>query len=121
MRLLMLIPFLAALPCRADDAPAIWEKGAKLVKLAADGEGGEGPAWHPRLGVLTSGKGGICRYSLDGKATIHRPSSSWYHGLRSSPRRSFFRTVAHVGSACINLALISSSIRNASFRPVFTP
>ncbi len=50
----------------------IFEKGARLEVLAGGGEGGEGPAWHPKLGVLTSGKGGICRYSLDGKASVHR-------------------------------------------------
>jgi len=50
----------------------IFEKGAKLEVLAGGGEGGEGPAWHPTLGVLSSGKGGICRFSLDGKASIHK-------------------------------------------------
>ncbi|MBY0232882.1 MAG: SMP-30/gluconolactonase/LRE family protein, partial [Gemmataceae bacterium] len=67
----VLILLLAALPSRADDAPALWEKGAKLQKLSADGSGGEGPAWHPELGVLTSGRGGIHRFH-EGKSSIHR-------------------------------------------------
>jgi gluconolactonase len=54
----------------ADDE--VFEKGAKLEALTRGGEGGEGPAWHPKLGVLTSGRGGICRFSLDGEASIYR-------------------------------------------------
>ena len=37
----------------------IFEPGAKLTRLAGDGAGGEGPAWDPKLGVLTSGRKGI--------------------------------------------------------------
>ncbi len=53
--------------------PAIFEPGAKL-KVEAEGEGaGEGPAWHPKLGVLTSGNNGhINRLDLSGKASIYR-------------------------------------------------
>ena len=72
MRLLMLILLLAALPCRAEDPPAIWEPGARLEPLATDGSGGEGPAWHPKLGVLTSGRGHVCRFALDGTTLVHR-------------------------------------------------
>jgi gluconolactonase len=56
--------------------PAIFEPGAKL-KVEAEGDGaGEGPAWHPKLGVLTSGHNGhINRFSLDGKASIHRKNA----------------------------------------------
>src|SRR5438105_11370089 len=50
----------------------IFEPGAKLKVEAADGSGGEGPAWHPKLGVLTSGNGHICRLDRDGKSHIHR-------------------------------------------------
>jgi sugar lactone lactonase YvrE/dienelactone hydrolase len=37
----------------------IFAPNAKLTTLAADGAGGEGPAWDPKLGVLTSGAKGI--------------------------------------------------------------
>ncbi len=56
--------------------PAIFEPDAKL-KVEADGEGaGEGPAWHPKLGVLTSGNNGhINRLDLTGKASIWRKNA----------------------------------------------
>jgi gluconolactonase len=50
----------------------IFEPGAKLKTEAADGSGGEGPAWHPKLGVLTSGNGHICRLDRDSKSHIYR-------------------------------------------------
>jgi gluconolactonase len=50
----------------------IFEKGAKLEVVADGGIGGEGPAWHPKLGVLSSGNGHVNRVDLAGKATIHR-------------------------------------------------
>jgi gluconolactonase len=56
--------------------PMIFEAGAKL-QVEAEGDGaGEGPAWHPKLGVLTSGHNGhINRLSLDGKSSIHRKNA----------------------------------------------
>lgn len=51
----------------ADD---IFENDARL-KVEAEG-GGEGPAWHPQLGVLMSGDGHINRLDLKGKTTIYR-------------------------------------------------
>jgi gluconolactonase len=51
---------------------AIFAPGAKLKTLAGDGVGGEGPAWHPKLGLLTSGNGHICQLDQGGKATIYR-------------------------------------------------
>ena len=51
---------------------AIFLKGAKLKVEAKAGAGGEGPAWHPKLGILSSGNGHIMRLDLDGKSTIHR-------------------------------------------------
>ena len=53
--------------------PAIFEPGAKL-KIEAEGEGGgEGPAWHPKLGVFTSGGDGhLHLLGLDGKQSIFR-------------------------------------------------
>ena len=44
---------------------AIFEPGAKLKVESGDGSGGEGPAWDPKLGLLTSGNGHI--YQLDRK------------------------------------------------------
>lgn len=55
----------------AADEP-IFEPGAKLKVEAAKGSAGEGPAWDPELGVLTSGTGGIHRLSRDGKTSIYR-------------------------------------------------
>ena len=51
---------------------AIFAPGAKLKVEAKAGAGGEGPAWHPKLGVLSSGNGHIMRLDLAGKSTIHR-------------------------------------------------
>ena len=53
--------------------PVIFEPGAKL-KVEAEGDGGgEGPAWHPKLGVFTSGNNGHM-YLLEpsGKSRIYR-------------------------------------------------
>jgi gluconolactonase len=47
---------------------------AKLEEVVAKGAG-EGPAWDPTLGILTSGDGHIFRYSLDGKSTIYRENA----------------------------------------------
>ena len=51
----------------------IFEPGAKL-KVEAEGDGGgEGPAWHPKLGVFTSGGDGhLHLLGLDGKQKIYR-------------------------------------------------
>ena len=50
----------------------IFEPGAKLKVEAGKGSAGEGPAWDPELGILTSGHNGIHRLSIDGKSSIHR-------------------------------------------------
>ncbi len=60
---------LISIPAFAGD---IFAPDATLKVESAKGEGGEGPAWHPELGVLTSGNDNICRLSLDGKATVYR-------------------------------------------------
>jgi sugar lactone lactonase YvrE/dienelactone hydrolase len=51
---------------------AIFETGAKLTKLSENGAGGEGPAWDPLLGVLTSGSKGIHQLTPGGKQLIFR-------------------------------------------------
>src|SRR5262249_4960462 len=72
MRLpLLALAFLAAIPVAAQEEP-IFEPGAKLTVLAGDGSGGEGPAWDPKLGVLTSGKDGIHQFTPDGMARVWR-------------------------------------------------
>lgn len=50
----------------------IFEPGTKL-KIEAEGDvGGEGPAWHPKLGVLMSGNDHINQLDRDGKSKIYR-------------------------------------------------
>ena len=53
-------------------ADPIFEPGAKLKVEAGQGAGGEGPAWHPQLGVLSSGNGHIMRLTREGKSLVHR-------------------------------------------------
>lgn len=66
---LLSVAVLAA-PGWAEDA--IFETGAKLKRETAQGTGGEGPAWHPKLGVLSSGNGHINRLDRDGKPSVWR-------------------------------------------------
>jgi gluconolactonase len=61
---------LAAGASRADEP--IFEPGAKLKVEAEGGIGGEGPAWHPKLGVLMSGNDNLNQFDRDGKAKIYR-------------------------------------------------
>jgi gluconolactonase len=50
----------------------IFPPGAKLAVEAGDGAGGEGPAWHPELGVLSSGNGHVYQLDRAGKSRIYR-------------------------------------------------
>ena len=52
-------------------AEPILAPGAKPVMLQETGAG-EGPAWHPELGLLTSGEGNINQRDRDGKMSIYR-------------------------------------------------
>jgi gluconolactonase len=73
-------PFAAAFLCLlAPLAPAfaadeaIFDPGAKLKVEVGDGAGGEGPAWHPKLGVLSSGAdNSIHQLDSDGKSRVWR-------------------------------------------------
>src|SRR5260370_27487213 len=57
----------------ADDKDdAIFEPGSKLKVESGKGSGGEAPAWHPKLGVLTSGNAGILRLDPAGKTQLYR-------------------------------------------------
>jgi gluconolactonase len=53
-------------------AAALFAPGAKLKVEAGGGAGGEGPAWHPKLGVLSSGNNHIYQLTRDGKSRIYR-------------------------------------------------
>jgi gluconolactonase len=50
----------------------IFAPGATLKMEAGDGVGGEGPAWHSKLGVLCSGNGHIYRLARDSRVSIYR-------------------------------------------------
>jgi len=54
---------------------AIFEKDAQLTVLAKAPTAGEGPAWHPKLGVFTSGGGHIYRLDHQGKSSIFRKNA----------------------------------------------
>jgi gluconolactonase len=60
---------LALLLLLAVPAQGVFEKDSLRI-LAAGGQGGEGPAWHPQKGIFASGKGGITFLGLDGKTGI---------------------------------------------------
>jgi gluconolactonase len=66
--LCVLVLALTAVPASADDSIFT----SKLKVEAGKGVGGEGPAWHPELGVLCSGNGHVNRVDLKGKASVHR-------------------------------------------------
>jgi sugar lactone lactonase YvrE len=63
----------------------IFEPGAKLKVEAAGGAGGEGPAWHPELGVLSSGNNHIYQLTRDGKSRIYRKDAGT-NGLLFDPK-----------------------------------
>ena len=80
----LLLLTVAAPPRRTDD---IFELGAHLKIETEDGRGygGEGPAWHPSLGVLMSGNGHTNRLSRDGQTTIHSKDSGT-NGMLFDPK-----------------------------------
>jgi gluconolactonase len=67
--ILVLITLLA--PALAQDA-TIFAPGAKLNIEAANGSGGEGPAWDRELGLFTSGNNNINRLDRQGKSHVFR-------------------------------------------------
>jgi gluconolactonase len=73
MRLLPVAFFLLLImsPARAGEG-AIFAPGAKLKVESAGGSGGEGPAWDPKLGLLTSGNGHIYQLERQGNSRIYR-------------------------------------------------
>jgi gluconolactonase len=62
---------MAPLPA-ARAAEPIFAPGAKLKLEVANGSGEEGPAWHPQLGLLTSGNGHVNRLDRDGRSSVYR-------------------------------------------------
>ena len=66
---LFLLIVLAPAPA-ADEA--IFAPGATLKVEAEGGVADEGPAWHPELGVLTSGSGHIQQLDRKGQSHIYR-------------------------------------------------
>ena len=64
---------------------AIFAPGAKLKVEAAGGAGGEGPAWHPKLGLLSSGNGHIYQLTRNGHSRIYRKDAGT-NGLLFDPR-----------------------------------
>jgi gluconolactonase len=72
-RFLPVLPFLLgiALPAPAAEE-AVFAPEARLKVEAGDGAGGEGPAWHPELGVLSSGNGHTYQLDRDGSSRLHR-------------------------------------------------
>jgi sugar lactone lactonase YvrE/cephalosporin-C deacetylase-like acetyl esterase len=64
---------LSAVPEWTDDP--IFEPGAKLRTLSPPGTAGEGPAWDPQWGVLTSGHHGIYQWTPEGQSRLWRKNA----------------------------------------------
>jgi gluconolactonase len=69
-RALVVLAALAVRPAFAE-GPGILAPGAR-PELVQERGAGEGPAWHPKLGLLTSGGGDIVRRDRDGKVSVYR-------------------------------------------------
>jgi gluconolactonase len=69
--ILALVALILIVPCVAADE-TIFAPQAELKAEAANGSGGEGPAWHPRLGVLSSGNGHIYQFDRQGQSQVFR-------------------------------------------------
>jgi gluconolactonase len=63
-----------AVPLWSRGADDIFAPGVKPVLLQERGAG-EGPAWHPQLGLLTSGGGHIHRRDRDGQVSVFRENA----------------------------------------------
>ncbi len=68
LTLAVIAAFLIAPNCAAAEPPVFTSKPELVLSAGA----GEGPVWHPKLGLLTSGEGNINRLDLSGKASVHR-------------------------------------------------
>jgi gluconolactonase len=72
-------------PAIAGDTETIFEPGVRLKLEAGNGSGGEGPAWHPELGVLTSGNGHVYQLDRKGRSRIYRKGAAT-NGLLFDPK-----------------------------------
>jgi gluconolactonase len=70
---------------RGTDTGIAFAKGAKAEPLSTSGAGGEGPAWDPEWGLLSTGKGGIHRRALDGTQSVFRADAGT-NGLLFDPQ-----------------------------------
>lgn len=70
----MPVPLLVLLFTAPLAAAEVFPPGAKPTLLQEQGAG-EGPAWHPELGLLTSGGGHIYRRDRAGNQSIHRENA----------------------------------------------
>ena len=66
-----LMLFVSRIATAALGAEPVVAAGAKPEMLQESGAG-EGPAWHPEFGLLTSGDGHIMRRDRDGKMSVYR-------------------------------------------------
>jgi gluconolactonase len=53
-------------------AEPLFDPASKLKVESGDSSGGEGPAWDPKLGLLTSGNGHVYRLDREGRSSVHR-------------------------------------------------
>jgi gluconolactonase len=74
MRLSLLIALIVITQAHGGDN-GIFAPDAKLKVEAAGGSGGEGPAWDPKLGLLTSGGGHIYQLDRKGQSRIYRKNA----------------------------------------------
>jgi gluconolactonase len=63
---------LALIASAASAEEAIFAPDARLKVEADNGSGGEGPAWHPKLGVFSSGAGHIWQLDRESNSRIYR-------------------------------------------------
>lgn len=71
-RLNIVVSILALGAMAAVAGEPIFDPGERLQIAAGGGAGGEGPAWHPQLGLLSCGNGHLYRLDLDGRSSIFR-------------------------------------------------
>src|SRR5690242_16377589 len=69
-KLALVLAALTVWPASAEEPP-ILAPGAR-PKLLQERGAGEGPAWHPSLGLFTSGDGDIVRRDPEGKVLVYR-------------------------------------------------
>src|SRR5437868_3060851 len=62
-------------PPKLSAQESIFERGAKLKVETDDGAGGEGPAWDPQLGLISSGNGHTYVLDRAGQSRIFRNNS----------------------------------------------